>query len=119
MERDGRELRVGADRPCDHELGRRVEPRLLEDVRAHHQVGVPVPAGVRAVRADPADLCREVEHELRVGVVEQALRVLHRREVVVTAASDRHLVAFFAEELREPRPRKPPPPVMSTRTPER
>ena len=83
-----------------------METRLLEDVGAHHQVGVPVPAGVRAVRADPADLRREVEHELRIGVVEQPLRVLHRREVVVTAASDRHLVALLAEELREPRAEK-------------
>ena len=49
-----------------------MEPRLLEDVRAHHQVRVPVAAGVGAVRADPADLGREVEDELRLGVVEQA-----------------------------------------------
>ena len=52
--RDGRELRVRADRPRDDELRRLVQPCLLEDVHPHREVRVPVAAGVRPVGADPA-----------------------------------------------------------------
>ena len=48
-----------------------MEPALLEHVRAHDEVRVPVAAGVRPVRADAADLGREVEDELRPRVVEE------------------------------------------------
>ena len=49
------------------------ETCLLEHVRAHHQVRVPVAAGVGAVGADTADLGGEVEHELGRGVGEQSI----------------------------------------------
>ena len=64
--------------PAIDELVDLVEPGLLEHVRAHHQVRVPVAAGVRAVRADAADLGGEVEDELRARVVEEPRRVVHR-----------------------------------------
>ena len=101
MERHGRELRVRADRARDHELRRLVQPRLLEDVRAHHQVGVPVAPGVRAVRADAADLRGEVEHELGRGLGEEALRVGHRREVEVALPGREDVVAVGLEPLDE------------------
>ena len=55
-----------------------MQPRLLEHVRAHHQVRVPVAARVGAVGADAADLGGEVEDELGLGVVEEPLGVVHR-----------------------------------------
>jgi hypothetical protein len=76
-----------------------VQARLLEDVRAHHQVRVPVAAWVRAVRADAADLRREVQYELGLRVVEEALGVLPAREVVVTAARDDRLDPLGLESL--------------------
>ena len=107
VERDGRELRVGADGADDHELLRPVQPRLLEHVRAHHQVGVPVAARVRAVRADPADLGREVVDELGVRVREEALRVVHRRQVVVALPRRDDVVAVVGEPLDEPGAEEP------------
>jgi hypothetical protein len=93
VERHRRELRVGAHRSGDDDLGCLVQASLLEQVGAHHQVRVPVPAWVRPVRADPADLGREMEHELRLGVVEQSGGRFHRREVVIGASRDDHRVA--------------------------
>ncbi len=80
-----------------------MEPRLLEDIRAHREVREPVAAGIRAVRADAPDLGREVEHELGLGVAEHPRGVVHRREVVVGAAGDDDLVAVGLEALDEVR----------------
>ena len=66
-----------------------VQARLLEHVRAHHQVRVPVAAGVGAVRADAADLGGEVEDELRLRVGEQPLGVVPARQVVVARGARR------------------------------
>ena len=52
-----------------------VQACLLEDVRAHDEVRVPVAARAGAVRADAADLGGEMEDELRPGVGEEALGV--------------------------------------------
>src|SRR5690242_19328879 len=49
-EGDGRELRIGADGAEDYRLSDAPHTGLLEDVRAHHEVRVPVTAGVRLVR---------------------------------------------------------------------
>ena len=83
-----------------------MEARLLEDVRAHREVREPVAAGVRPVRADPADLGGEVEDELGVGVVEQLRRVAHRGQVVVDAACDDDVVTVGLEPLDEVRAEK-------------
>ena len=85
-----------------------MQPRLLEHVRTHHQVRVPVAARVRAVRADPADLGGEMEDELRHGVVEHPSRVLHRCEVVVGAPGDDHVVPVPLEPLDEMRSEEAP-----------
>ena len=103
----GRELRVGADRAGEHELARAVQPRLLEHVGAHHQVRVPVAPGVRPVGADPADLGREVEHELRLGLVEQPRRLGHVGEVDLDAPRHGDVVAVGLEALDEVRAEEP------------
>ena len=72
-------------------------------LRAHREVREPVAAGIRAVRADAADLGREVEDELGLGVAEHPRGVVHRREVVVGAARDDDLVAVGLEALDEVR----------------
>ena len=76
----------------------------LEHVRSHHEVRVPVAAGVRAVGADPADLGGQVEDELRLGVGEEPLRLVETRQVVVGAASDEGLDRVLAEPVDEVRP---------------
>ena len=83
------------------------EPRLLEHVRAHHQVRVPVAARVRAVRADPADLGREVEDELGPASVEEPRGVVHRASGRSRDGADDDVVALFAEALHEPRAEEP------------
>ena len=72
-------------------------------MRAHHQVRVPVPAGVRAVRADAADLRGEMDDELGLRVREEALDVAGARQVVVAAAGDERLEAVVAHALDEVR----------------
>ena len=83
-----------------------MQARLLEDVDAHLQVRVPVAAGVRAVRADAADLRGEVEGELRPGIVEQPRRVFRTRQVVVAAACREDLVPAALEALDQVRPQE-------------
>ena len=78
-----------------------MDARLLEHVRAHHEVGVPVAAGIRAVGADAADLGREVEDELGCGVLEHPGGVVHGRQVVVGASRSDDVVALFLEALDE------------------
>ena len=102
-ERHRCELGVRTDGADDDQLLDLVQPGLLEHVRPHHQVRVPVAAGVGAVRADSADLGCEVEDELRARVLEQAGRRVHRRQVVVTAARREHVVAVRCQPLGQPR----------------
>ena len=106
VERHRRELRIRADRPDDDELRRGVQARLLEDVRSHREIRVPVATGVGAVRADSADLGGEVKHELGVGVVEHTRRVVHRGEVVVGAPRREDVMPFGFEALDEVRAEK-------------
>ena len=80
-----------------------MQPGLLEHVRAHHQVRVPVAAGVGAVRADPADLGGEVEDELGAGLVEETRRRVHRRQVEVAPPGGEHLMPVRLEPLDEAR----------------
>ena len=84
-----------------------VHARELEHVRAHHQVRVPVAAGVLAVRADAADLGGEVEDELRPRVGEQPLRVVVARQVVVAPPGDEDVVPVALEPLDEMRAEEP------------
>ena len=86
-----------------------MQPRLLEHVRAHHQVRVPVATGVGAVGADATDLGGEVEDELRRRVVEQAPHIVHRGEVVVAATRRDDVVAVALEPLDKMRADKPSP----------
>ena len=89
------------------------EPALLEHVRAHQQVLVPVPAGVGAVRADPADVGREVVHDLRPRVARRAARRRPsasgrtRRAAATNGSSARPR----ASRSTRCEPRNPPPPV--------
>ena len=102
VEGDRGVLGIRADGSGDDELRCGVDARLLEHVRAHHQVRVPVATGVGAVRADAAHLRGEVEDELRLGVVEQPRGLLHRGQVVVAAPRDDDVVAVGPEPLGEP-----------------
>ena len=92
-----------------------MEASLLEDVRAHCEVREPVTAGVRTVRADPADLGGEMEHDFGAGFIEQPRRILHRGQVVLGAAHPEHVVTLALEALYEMRAEEAPPPVTSVR----
>ncbi len=78
-----------------------MDARLLEHVRAHHEIGVPVAAGIRAVGADAAHLRSEVEDALGSGLLEHPGRLLHARQVVVGASRNDDVVALFLEALDE------------------
>ena len=90
-----------------------MEPGLLEHVRAHHQVGVPVAAGIGPVRADPTDLGREVEDELgrtsskRRAAASIVVRSKSRRLAATTSCPSDSSRSTSRE------PTKPPPPVTS------
>ena len=45
-----------------------MQSRLLDELRAHHQVVVEEPPGVFLVVANAADHRRHVNHEVRIGV---------------------------------------------------
>ena len=104
MEGNGCELRIRTDRAGGDELADAVLAAQLEHVRAHHEVRVPVPPRIRAVRADAADLGREMEHELGLRVPEQTLRVVPVRQVVVRASSDEGILAALSQAFDEMRP---------------
>ena len=80
---------------------------MLDDVGAHQQVGVPVAARIRAVRADPADLGGEVEDDLGPRLGEQPLGVVEAREVVVPPPRGHDLVPLALEPLGEVRAEEP------------
>ena len=66
MERNRRELRIGADRADADELGDTGEARLFHQLHAHHEVFVEEPTGILAVGADAADDGRKVNDEVRL-----------------------------------------------------
>ncbi len=99
----GGELGIGADRSDDDQLVDGGEPALLEHVRAHEEVRVPVAARVGAICADAADLAGKVEHEVRRSVGKQACRVLGERQVIVATARDKGVVPLGAKPLDEVR----------------
>src|SRR5205823_2157952 len=102
-ERDRRELGVGTDGAEEYRLRDALHTGLLEDVRPHHEIRVPVAAWARAVRADPPDLRGEMEDELGPGVVEEALGVGLPRQVVVAATGDERLDPLRPQPLHEMR----------------
>ena len=72
-------------------------------MRTHHQVRVPVPTRVVAVRADAADLGRKVENQLGPGLGKETLGVRGIGEVEVIAAGDDGVEAFGPEPLDQVR----------------
>ena len=96
-------LRISADGARDDELAHVVDAALLEDVRAHDEVCVPVTAGVGAVRADSAHLGGEMKDEVGPRLREEPGGVLHRRQVVVAAARHDDLLPVGLEALDEVR----------------
>ena len=68
---------------------------------------MPEEARRRAVRADAARERGQVEHDLGLGVAEEARGVVLVREVVVGAAGDDDLVAAGLQPLDEMRAEKP------------
>ena len=80
---------------------------LLEDVRTHDEVRVPVAARVGPVRADPADLGGEMENQLRTRFGEEAFRVRRDCEVEVPPTGDERLEALRAQPLHQVGAEKP------------
>ncbi len=70
-------------------------------MRAHHEIGVPVAAGIGAIRPDAADLRCKVEDELRLRIGVQPLGVCADREVVVLAAGHERVEAVLTEPADE------------------
>ena len=78
-----------------------VQPALLQHVRAHHQVRVPVAAGIRQVGADAADLGREMEDALGPRLGEQPLGLVPVRQVEVALPRREDVVPLRLEPLDE------------------
>ena len=65
----------------------------MQRVRAHHQVAVEEVGRKGLVGADPADVPRQVEHDIGRMLFEQSNRVSLRNQVVIAAADGEHPVA--------------------------
>ena len=100
---DWRELRIRADRPDHHDLLGRVDARLLEDVDAHHEVRVPIAAGIVAVGADATDLRCQVKDAVGLVLLEQVRDSVGVRQVAVLAAHDVDVMSVGFEEFHEMR----------------
>ena len=115
LERDGRELRIGADGAERDQLRDLGEAALLEQLQPHHRVLEQVAAGVVAVRADAADLRGEVDDQVGARVGEQAAGGRAIDQIVVGAnAGRRRARRRGAERSTTKLPRKPAPPVTTT-----
>ena len=95
------------------------QPRLLHELRAHHQVVVEEPAGVLAVGADAADHRREMDDDVGPRVVQQAHDVRLVGAGRTRGCAARRAAGSRAARAHRPRsaPRKPAPPVTTTRLP--
>ena len=109
VEGRGSELGIRADRPGDHDFPHAVQARLLEHVRAHEQVRVPVAARVGAVRADAAHLGREVEHHVRLALRERARHVVGAGQVEPGPRGHERLDAARGQPLDQVRADEPGP----------
>ena len=94
LERNRRELRVRADRAGRDQLPDLGQAALLEHVQPHHRVLEQVAARVVAVGADAADLCRQVDDQVRPRVGQQATDGCAIDQVVVARARDEHARAL-------------------------
>ena len=74
--------------------------RLLDHVQAHRHVRVEEPARLGAVRADPADLGREVHDDLGAARLEQRAHRVGVGEVAARAARHDQLARAALLELR-------------------
>src|SRR5207302_6741760 len=97
LERHRRELRIRADRADGDKLRHARLPRLVKQVRAHHQVVVEELAGPLAIGADAADNSREMDDERRLGVMVDAnhLRLIAQVVVAVRRREDRRAVLLL------------------------
>ena len=107
LEGHGRVLGIRADGAGDHELSDLVDAALLEHVRAHDEVRVPVAPGVGPVRSDAADLGGQVEDEVGLRILEETRGRLHRGQVVIVASRCNDVVAVALEPLGEVRSEEP------------
>ena len=65
---------IGADRTDQHELLDAAQPGLLDHVQTHGQVGVEEPTRLTLIRADAADVSRQVNHDVGPGLIEHPRR---------------------------------------------
>ena len=78
-----------------------MDARLLEHVRTHDQIRVPVASGICAIRADASHLRGEVEHELRLHLVEETRRLRHVGEIEVLPSRRGDMMTLGLEPLHE------------------
>ena len=103
LEGHRRELRIRADGADGDELGHAGLPRLVEQMRAHHQVVVEELARPLAIGADPADDRGEMndERRLRVAIDAHHLRLVAQIVFAVRRREDCRalFVAEFADDV--------------------
>ena len=103
---------VPARRACARRPG-----GLLDELHAHHQVVVEEAPGVVAVGADAADLRRQVDDQVGPRVGQQARDAAAVDEIVVGRARHEDLAPAARSCSTTKQPRKPAPPVTTTRLP--
>ena len=118
-ERQGHDPRVRADRAGDDDLGHALHPARFEQLDPHERVLVEEPPRLGLIRADPTDDRSKMDH----GVGPE--RAKHCGDLrafaqVVVRAPDRDDVRTSPARCRATcDPRKPVPPVTTTRAPSR
>src|SRR5207248_4379598 len=88
VERDGRVLRVGADRSDGDELFEPLLARTLHELNAHDGVVVKEAAGIFLVRADSADDGGEVDDDVGLRLRQKARDGALLTQVVVLRPGD-------------------------------
>ena len=97
-ERHGGELRVGAHSTDLYELLHPATSGLLDHVQTHRHVGVEEAPRVVPVRTDPADLRGQMQHDVRLGLLEQPPHRERIGQVVLCASRNDHVLDIARTE---------------------
>jgi len=107
FERNRRVLWVGADGADCHELFDTLQPGLVDELHAHHQVVVEEFAGLLAVGTDAADLGCKVDDDIGLGRVDHADDLGFAHQVILGILWHKDLTrAVFLEPADEVRAQK-------------
>src|SRR5215471_15529381 len=91
LKRHRRKLWIRAYRSGGHKFLHALQTRLLDELRTHHQILVKKPAGVFLVVTDAADNRGQVNHQIRLSLVEQPDDVAFFDQIILMAPGNKDL----------------------------